>query len=70
MPVTADTETLFRQAPKTAHDYMRNAIHDIDEIFGAGYAKKNPVLVGAYIQTCALDFGAAVITRALEGKIE
>lgn len=40
--ITAGTETLFRQAPMTAHDYMLNAISDIDKRLGKGYAKQHP----------------------------
>jgi len=52
--ITPGTETLFRQAPMTAHDYMMNAIDDIDE------------LIAAYMQTAAIDFGTAIIARAIE----
>jgi hypothetical protein len=64
--VTAGNETLFRQAPMTAHDYMMKAISDIDELLGKGYAKQHPELIGAYMQTAAIDFGAAIIARAIE----
>jgi hypothetical protein len=37
--VTADFTALMRQAPVTEHDWMRQAIRDIDEILGSGYAK-------------------------------
>lgn len=65
--ITAGTETLFRQAPMTAHDYMLKAIHDIDELLGKGYAKQHSELIAAYMQTAAIDFGAAIIARAIEG---
>ena len=64
--ITADTETLFRQALMTAHDYMLKAIHDIDELLGKGYAKQHPELIAAYMQTAAIDFGTAIIARAIE----
>jgi hypothetical protein len=38
--ITADTETLFRQASMTARDYMLNARLDIDKQFGESYAAK------------------------------
>ena len=50
---------LMRQASSTAHDYMHNAIRDIDAEFGEGFAKAHPSLVGAYMQTAALDFAAS-----------
>jgi len=64
--ITAGTETLFRQAPMTAHDYMMKAIDDIDELLGKGYAKQHPELIAAYMQTAAIDFGTAIIARANE----
>jgi hypothetical protein len=64
--MTVDPETLFEQAPPTADTYLRHAIEDIDRRFGDGFAKNHPELVGAYIQTCALDYGASMIARALE----
>lgn len=69
--IQADLSTLLQQASMTAHDYLRNAIEDIDTTFGEkGYAAKHPELVGAYIQTAAMDFGAAVIARAIETLAE
>src|SRR6516162_4954672 len=58
--VEAGTSTLMRQAQMTAHDYMAQARHDIDEVFGERYAISHPELIAAYMQTAALDFGAAV----------
>jgi hypothetical protein len=60
----------MRQAPMTAHDYLLSAVHDIDEVLGKGYARAHPELMAAFIQTAALDFGAAVIARAIEGLAE
>lgn len=63
--LTADK--LMGQAMMTAHDYMAHAVHDIDEIFGPGYAKAHPELVAAYMQTAAIDFAA---TFGLQGIAE
>lgn len=49
---------LFRQASTTAETYMMRAEDAIDEQFGKGYARANPGLVGAFMQTAALDFAA------------
>jgi hypothetical protein len=68
--VTASSETLLRQAPMTAYEYMRAAVRDIDEVFGAGYAKAHPELVGQYMLTCAADFGAAVIARDIGDALD
>ena len=68
--ITAGTETLFRQAPMTAHDYMLEATSDIDELLDKGYAKQRPELIAAmiaaYMQTAAIDLGTAIIARAIE----
>jgi len=64
--ITAGNETLLRQAPMTAHDYMMKAISDIDELLGEGYAKKHPELIGAYMQTASIDYGASIVARAIE----
>jgi hypothetical protein len=59
----------MRQASMTAHDYMRAAKTEIDKVFGDGYATKNPALVGAFIQTCAADYGAAIQAKILGGAL-
>lgn len=56
----------MRQASMTAHDYMLEAVNDIDKIFGKGYAKEHPELVGAFIQTCAIDYLATRLESQLE----
>lgn len=57
--ITADFDTLLRQASMTAEDYMRSAKRSIDETFGDGYAAKNPALVAAFMQTAATDFATS-----------
>lgn len=64
--ITASAETLASQAPKTAADYMAAAVRHIDTQFGAGYAKSNPALVAAFMQTCAQDFHTAVSTSVMQ----
>ncbi len=44
------------QASINALEYMEDSIKYIDRLFGEGYAKQHPELVGAFIQTCALDY--------------
>jgi hypothetical protein len=58
-------ETLLRQAPMTAHDYMMHAISDIDELLGKGYAAKHPELIAAYMQTAAIDFATGIAVNLL-----
>ena len=64
--VTADGETLLRQAPMAANDYLMSAIGHIDNELGGGYAAKHPELIAAFMRTAALDMEAAVIARAIE----
>jgi hypothetical protein len=61
--IDADNKT---RAPMTAADYMAEAVRNIDLHFGDGYAEKHPELVGAFMQTAAIDLGTAIIARALE----
>lgn len=50
-------ETLATEHAKmAAFDYLKRGITDIDERFGDGYAKANPVLLAAFIQACSLEF--------------
>ena len=39
----------------TTNNYMLQAVRNIDEAFGDGYAKEHPELVGAYMQTVAIE---------------
>jgi hypothetical protein len=64
--ITADVETLSRQASMTVSDYMRDAVSAIDDQFGAGYAKSHPALVGAYLGACARDFETAMVVGQLQ----
>lgn len=66
--ITGSVETLMRQAPITIAEYLSHAVKHIDEQFGDGYAKKNPELVGAFIQASALDFHTAITVKAAEER--
>jgi hypothetical protein len=68
--ITAEPETLVRQAALTTADYMRDAVNEIDKTFGDGFAKKNPELVGQFIQTCATDYSAAAVVSAIQDLTE
>jgi len=58
MRVEASFEKLMEDAAATAGVYLRRAVENIDNQFGKGYAKANPVLVAAMIQASAADFQA------------
>jgi hypothetical protein len=64
--ITANPKTLMRQAKYTAAEYLNAAVIEIDEKFGDGYAKKNPELIAAYMNTAALDYGSAIIARSIQ----
>jgi hypothetical protein len=49
------TEFLMQHAIKTADEHMCVAIKKIDDRFGKGYAKAHPELLGAYMQTLAIE---------------
>lgn len=68
--IDAGNETLLRQAPMTANEYLLSAIDHIDAKLGAGYAAKHPELIAAFMQASAIDLGTAVIARAIEGLSE
>jgi hypothetical protein len=63
--VTADPETLMRQAGTAAGIYLCDAIKFIDREFGEGYAAKHPDLVGKFMETCARDYAATSFDVAL-----
>ena len=64
--ITANAETLMRQASMTANEYFKKAITDIDNELGKGFAKKNPQLIGDYMKTSASDFLGSSITSGLQ----
>ncbi|WP_143540151.1 hypothetical protein [Rhodovulum sulfidophilum] len=64
--VTAGNETLMRQAPMTAEEYLHAAIDSIDKCFGEGFAKEHPELFSSFLNTCALDAHTSFVTRTLE----
>jgi hypothetical protein len=64
--IKANNLILLEQAPLTAKTYMSSAIDYIDDRLGEGYAKAHPELIGAFMQTSAIDLGTAIIARAIE----
>lgn len=61
-----DAKTLMEQAPMTADRYLSDVVKSIDERFGDGFAKANPVLVAAMLKACTADFGACMISNSLD----
>lgn len=64
--ISASSETLMRQAPMTATEYLDEAIERIDRRLGGGYAKQHPELIGAFMQTAAIDFAAGIVAKMIE----
>jgi hypothetical protein len=50
--------------------YFNDATDMIDQRFGDGYAKKHPELIGALMQTAALDFMAVIIRDTIGEAVE
>lgn len=63
--MAANAQTLMNQAPMTADKYLGDVVRSIDERFGDGFAKANPTLVAAMLQTCAMDFAACMLSNSL-----
>lgn len=60
------------QSPSTVKQYVLSAYHDIDEIFGEGHSTRNPILVGQYIQACAIDYAIgiyALLSQDMQGIV-
>jgi hypothetical protein len=66
MAITASYDTLLRQAPMTAEEYLRAAVRSIDEQFEKGYAQKHPELVAAFMQVCVKDMGTSTLVVAIQ----
>jgi hypothetical protein len=64
--VTASIDGLFGQTSKTAGTFLNNAIENLDLIFGEGYAKEHPSLVGDYMKVCERDFNSGVLHIKLQ----
>ena len=54
---------IMLQSSETSKHYMFKAIESIDQKFGDGYAKKHPNLIGAFMQTSAIDFLTSMISK-------
>jgi hypothetical protein len=58
-------ETAMRQAGWTVGTYLSQAVQEIDERFGKGFAVKHPELLAACVQAQTLDFNNTCQMRAL-----
>ncbi|EIZ2107012.1 hypothetical protein MOQ95_001526 [Salmonella enterica] len=48
-----NTTTIEKHAFKVAGIWMQKAVREIDRIHGDGYARENPALVAAFLETAA-----------------
>lgn len=67
--MSASPETLVKHAGWTAGMYMAAAVEEIDKQFGKDYARNTPELVGAFMQTSAIDFLAAYLAQEIREEI-
>lgn len=63
------SEEYYKQAAMTAHGWMAKAVHSIDELFEPGFAKAHPELVGAFMQTCAIEFHGSFAVQGLTASV-
>lgn len=68
--ITASWDALLRQSWITAEDYMAHAVRSIDEQFGEGFSKKNPALVGIFMEVAAKDFRTAAMIVSVKDLCE
>lgn len=68
--ISANMETLWEQAPMTAHDLSNSAIPDTDESLGNGYAEDRPDLIGTYMRTAMESFSSASLIVAIQEASE
>jgi hypothetical protein len=57
---TTHHETLLRQSYALATEQMSEARKAVDKVFGTQFAFRHPELVGAFMQTAAINFAAAI----------
>ena len=67
-------EQLMHQAADTTEFYMRTGARRINEVFGNGYAEKNPQLIGDFMKAAATELatfsGLRKISESIDGLAE
>lgn len=56
-----DFKQIEYHSPLITQEYMKKAVDIIDAMFGLGYAKKNPQLLGDFMKTAAIEKHAMII---------
>lgn len=64
--ISADADTLLRQAGATAETYLADAIRAIDNAFGDNFARDHPRIVAAFMKTAARDYHTAIMKAGLD----
>lgn len=54
---------MITEIAEDVNGYMEEAINKIDACFGKGYARANPVLLGAFIQSIATEYQSWMINK-------
>lgn len=67
--ITAEPDTLMRQAPTTVELYLKEVIEMVDVNFGKGYARANPALVASLVETCAKDYSTAMLSACIQNYL-
>ena len=62
---TMSYDTAFENATNDPWVYLDKAADVLNAKFGEGYAKKNPALMGTYMQTASHEFRTSVWCKAL-----
>jgi hypothetical protein len=62
-PIELSGTAIMHQAHMTTHDYLIQAVKDINEVMGEGAAEKYPQIVAAYLTVAATDYGATIIAQ-------
>lgn len=63
-------DTAGETAIAYADDFVDAAVRKIDDVFGAGHAKTNPGLVGAYLAACSKNLATVLQASLAAQEIE
>ena len=63
-------QQMLNQSHITSAEYMLEAVDRIDALFGKGYAKNNPDLVGTFMKVSCDDFKFALTYHIENRKLD
>lgn len=64
--ITADYTKLHQDSILSTNDYFNNAVTTIDNRFGEGYAKDNPLLISKFMEMTSNAFSEAIHMKSME----